>query len=154
MLVDLRVELEKGARKIRLGDIAAVVPKGGRSMHVFCGEAGQVRPIMSAILSSPFSLTPSVDRENPLLLTFAVPPATAETRGQAAEEAKRCKERADLEVRTARGEAQKVLNRWDKERSVVKDDLHKAREGMEAVVKAGGEELKRTYEAALKTLER
>jgi ribosome recycling factor len=151
---DLRVELEKGGKKVRLGDIAAVVPKGGRSMQVFCGEEGHVRGITSAILGSPFSLTPTPDKENPLLLTFPVPPATAETRQQAAEEAKRMKERADLEVRTARGEAQKVYNRWDKEKTVVKDELHKARGGMEKVVKAGGEEVQRVYEAALKTLER
>lgn len=151
---DLRVELSKGGKKIRLGDIAAVVPKGGRSMQVFCGEAKHVRAITSAIQSSPFSLTPTTDKENPLLLTFPVPPATSETRQQAAEEAKRMRERADLDVRTARGNAQKLFNKWDKEKAIIKDELHKAREGMEKVVKSGSEEVKRTYDAALKTLER
>jgi ribosome recycling factor len=151
---DLRVELSKGGKKVRLGDIAAVVPKGGRTMQVFCGEDDHVRPITAAIQASPFSLTPTPDKENALLLTFPVPPATSETRQQAAEEAKRMKERADLDVRTARGDAQKLFNKWDKEKAVIKDELHKAREGMEKVVKAGSEEVKKTYEAALKTLER
>ena len=151
---DLRVELEKGRKKVRLGDIAAVVPKGGRTMQVFCGEEGQVRAIKTAIQASPFSLTPTPDKENALLLTFPVPPATAETRQQAAEEAKKMKERADLDVRTARGDAQKLFNKWDKEKAVVKDELHKARLGMEKVVKTGTEEVQKTYEAALKTLER
>lgn len=151
---DLRVELEKGGKKVRLGDIAAVVPRGGRTMQVFCGEEGQVRAIKTAIQASPFSLTPTSDNENPLLLTFPVPPATAETRKQAADEAKKMKERADLDVRTARGDAQKIFNKWDKEKAVIKDELHKARLGMEKVVKAGTEEVQRTYEAALKTLER
>jgi ribosome recycling factor len=151
---DLRVELEKGGKKVRLGDIAAVVPKGGRTMQVFCGEEGQVRAIKTAIQASPFSLTPTPDKENALLLTFPVPPATAETRQQAAEEAKKMKERADLDVRTARGDAQKLFNKWDKEKAVVKDELHKARLSMEKVVKTGTEEVQKTYEAALKTLER
>lgn len=151
---DLRVELEKGGKKVRLGDVAAVVPKGGRTMQVFCGEEGQIRAIKTAIQSSPFSLTPTPDKENPLLLTFPVPPATAETRKQAADEAKKMKERADLDVRTARGDAQKIFNKWDKEKAVIKDELHKARLGMEKVVKTGTEEVQRTYEAALKTLER
>lgn len=151
---DLRAELEKGGKKVRLGDIAAVVPKGGRMMQVFCGEEGQVRAITTAIQSSPFSLTPTPDKENPLLLTFPVPPATAETRQQAADEAKKMKERADLDVRTARGDAQKLFNKWDKEKAVIKDELHKARLGMEKVVKTGTEEVQKTYEAALKTLER
>ena len=140
---DLRIELSKGGKKVRLGDIAAVVPKGGRTMQVFCSEDEHVRPITSAIQSSPFSLTPTPDKENRLLLTFPVPPATSETRQQAAEEAKRMKERADLDVRTARGDAQKLFNKWDKEKAVIKDELHKAREGMERVVKSGVRRLRR-----------
>ena len=154
IIEDLRVELEKGGKKIRLGDIAAVVPKGGRTMQVFCGEEGQVRAIMGAIQSSQFSLTPTPDKDNPLLLTFPVPPATAETRQQAAEEAKKMKERADSDVRTARGDAQKMFNKWEKDKAVIVDKLHKARQGMEKVVKGGSDEVKRVYETALKTLER
>ena len=158
--------------RLRVGDIASVVPKGGRMMQVFCGEETvrprecscvtllltrfalqHIKPISNAIKASPHSLVPEPDKQNPMLLLIPIPPATAETRKQAAAEAKKVMERASLEVRTARGDAQKKFRKMELQKTVVVDELRKAHKGMEDVVKKGQDEVKRVYEAALKTLE-
>ena len=143
--------------RTRVGDIASVVPKGGRAMNVFVSEESFLKPVTAAIQASPYSLTPqaaSSTSTNPLMIEVPVPPVTAETRAQAANEAKKCTEKASLEVRTARGEAQKVFRRMELEKLVIKDELHKAHKGMEEVVKKGQEEVKRFGDAAVKALER
>ena len=167
MIEDLPVELNvKGSNtsggsahkeRTRVGDIVSVVPKGGRSMQVFCSEEGHVKPITAAIQASPYSLTPQpvgAQDSNPMVILVPVPPVTAETRAQAAQEAKKCTEKASLEVRTARGEAQKVFRRMEQGRLVVPDELHKAHKGMEEVVKKGQDEVKKVGEAAIRALER
>ena len=167
MIEDLPVEINvKGGssaggsahkERTRVGDIASVVPKGGRAMNVFVSEEGYLKPVTAAIQASPYSLTPqaaSSSSTNPLMIEVPVPSVTAETRAQAASEARKCTEKASLEVRTARGEAQKVFRRMELEKLVVKDELHKAHKGMEEVVKKGQEEVKRVGDAAVKALER
>jgi ribosome recycling factor len=160
----------------RLGDYATVVPKGGRVMQVFVAEESvrlctspirasqsmltptfflqHLKPISSAILSSPHSLVPVPDAQNPLLLNIPVPPPTAESRAQAAAEAKKSMERASLEVRTARGDAQKRYRKMELGKKVIVDELRKGHEGMEKVAQKAQEEVKKVYEQAIKGLER
>jgi ribosome recycling factor len=83
-----------------------------------------------------------------------VPPPTAESRAQAAAEAKKSMERASLEVRTARGDAQKRYRKMELGKKVVVDELRKAHDGMEKVAQKGQEEVKKVYEQAIKSLER
>jgi ribosome recycling factor len=63
-------------------------------------------------------------------------------------------ERASLEVRTARGNAQKRYRKMELGKKVVIDELRKAHEGMEKVAQKGQEEVKKVYEQAIKALER
>jgi ribosome recycling factor len=113
-----------------------------------------LKHISNAILSSPHSLVPAPDAQNALLLNIPVPPPTAESRAQAAAEAKKSMERASLEVRTARGDAQKRYRKMELGKKVVIDELRKAHEGMEKVAQKGQEEVKKVYEQAIKALER
>ena len=146
---------------IRLGDIASVVPKGGRAMQIFAAEEAHVKPLVAAVLASPYSLAPETAAAgaqadaggNSLCITVPVPPVTAETRQQAAAEAKKCLERAQLEVKNARGEAQKRHKTMEKNKVVVVDELRKAHEGMEEVAKKGAEEVKRIYDGAVRALQ-
>ncbi|OCT49196.1 ribosome recycling factor domain-containing protein [Cladophialophora carrionii] len=181
MIEQLSVEVNvKGAdtgrgsahkEKVRIGDLASVVAKGGRTVNVFCAEEAHVKPITSALLASPYSLVPqttaphtpgttssaqssSLPRDaNPLLITVPVPPVTAETRNLAKQEAKKMFERASNEVRNARGEAQKRFRKMELGKLVIQDELRKAHKQMEEVVKKGQDELKRVYEASVKALE-
>lgn len=137
----------------RLGDIASIVPKGGRMMQVFAAEESHLKPITNALVGSGHSLNPEVDKNNPLLILVPVPPATAETRAQAAAEAKKCLDKASLDVRNARGDAQKRHRKMELDKLVIKDELVKAHKGMEEVARKGQEEVKKVYENALKTLQ-
>merc|ERR1712000_270567 len=98
------------------------------------------------------SLVPQHDTSNPLLINVPVPPATAETRQQAKEEAKKVYDRASQEVRNVRGDEQKRFRKMELGKMVVVDELRKAHKQMEDVVKKGQDERKKIYEAAVKAL--
>jgi len=169
-----------GVHRVKLGDIATVVPKGGRMVQLYAQEEGvslslsiflpcsslpltlapqqHIKPLTASILSSPYSLTPGPDTSptnpNPLILNIPIPPATAETRAQAAAEAKKSLERALQDIRMARGEAQKRFRKMELGKLVGVDELRKAHKSMEEVVKKGEGEGRVLCEGAVKALER
>jgi len=122
-------------------------------LQVFAAEEGHVKPLTASIMASDYSLTPEVDKNNSLLILVPVPPATAETRQQAAQEAKKCFDKASLEVRNARGDAQKRFRKMELNKLVIQDELKKAHKGMEDVARKGQDEVKKVYENALKSLQ-
>lgn len=139
--------------RAKLGDVASVVPKGGRMLQVFAAEEAHIKPLIAAIVASEHSLNPEVDKNNPLLILIPVPPATAETRAQAAIEAKKCLDKASLEVRNARGDAQKRFRKMELQKLVIKDEIQKAHKTMEEVARKGQDEVKKVYDSALKALQ-
>ena len=151
---------EKGSgghktRKVKLGDVATVVPRGGRMVHIIAQEEGHLKALGAAVAGSSYSLTATgdTDQNNPLLLSVPIPPATAETREQAGAEAKKSLERAMQDIRMARGDQQKSFRRWELGKLVIKDELVKAHKEMEEVVKRGQAEGEKLYHAALRSLQ-
>jgi ribosome recycling factor len=143
--------------RTRLGDIASVVPKGGRTMQVFAAEEAHVKPLIAALHASDYSLAPEPpkpDDPNPLCIVVPVPPVTAETRAAAVAKAKECLDKAQLEVRNARGDAQKRHRKMEKDKLVIVDELRKAHKSMEEVAKKGADKAKSVHDAAVKALER
>ena len=59
-----------------------------------------------------------------------------------------------LDIRNARGDAQKSFRKMELDRLVVRDELRKAHKGMEEVVKKGEAEAKKLHDNAVKALER
>ncbi|EXJ78034.1 hypothetical protein A1O3_09194 [Capronia epimyces CBS 606.96] len=139
--------------RTKIGDLASVTPRGGRMVQVFCAEQAQVKPICSSIIGSPHSLVPQVDQHNPLLVLVPVPPMTAETRAQARAEAKKVFDRASLDVRNARGDAQKRFRKMENQKLVIVDELHKAHKQMEEIVRKAQDECKKHYDGAVKAME-
>ncbi|KIV95483.1 hypothetical protein PV10_03135 [Exophiala mesophila] len=139
--------------RVKIQDLASVAPKGGRTLQVFAAEEAHVKPLLSALASSQHSLVPAVDSNNPLCIIVPIPPATAETRAQAKAEAKKCFERASNDVRNARGDQQKRHRKMELEKLVIKDELRKAHKQMEEVVRKAQDEVKKVYEAAVKSLD-
>ncbi|KAF2642688.1 ribosome recycling factor, partial [Massarina eburnea CBS 473.64] len=142
-----------GKETVRLGDIAQVVPRG-RMLNVICGEAEHIKPISSAISSSPHSLTPlSPESANPLTIQVPLPPPTGETRRFAIESATKAAAEADKWIQNSRQSHNKGLRKKSLDKSVLPDDLQKASKLMEEVVKKGHAEVKRIVEGAKKVLE-
>lgn len=96
---------------------------------------------------------PQVDQNNPLLVLVPVPPMTAETRAQARAEMKKVYDRASLEVRNARGDAQKRFRKMENQKLVIVDELHKAHKQMEEIVRKAQDECKKLYDNAAKAME-
>lgn len=157
LLSNLRVQPDKTSpQKVRLSDVAQVLPKGGRALHILVGEKEHVKPVVSAIQASPtLSLTPQPDPTgaNPLLLVINVPPPTAESRKAAVAEAVKAGEKAGLGIKDSRAKQQKKLRGLQLSKAARPDELKKAGTAMEKVVEKGGSEVKRVVEAAKKGLE-
>ncbi|KAI9818954.1 MAG: hypothetical protein M1832_004122 [Thelocarpon impressellum] len=149
LLEALRVQLRKGSGEkdsvVRLGDVAQVLPRGGRMVSIVVGEKDHLKPVSSTILSSPHSLAPQPSPTSPLELLVPLPPPTAEARAAALAAAGRAGEAATERVRRARQAQQKRLRRMELDRAVRPDDLRKAQQGMERAfgegVKALGNEV-------------
>ncbi|KAL4774119.1 ribosome recycling factor-domain-containing protein [Aspergillus nidulans var. acristatus] len=151
----LRVQLSKGTKETaRLGELAQVVPKGGRMVAVLVSEESYMKPISSAILASNLSLTPQQDPHNALQLNIPIPPPTKESRDQTVLAAKAAMERAASNVRESRGVVHKRLQEMIKKKIARPDDARKAQDKMEKLTEKGQKEVKDLFEVAKKAMER
>ncbi|PYH77850.1 putative Hsp70 chaperone [Aspergillus uvarum CBS 121591] len=151
----LRVQLSKANKEtLRLGDLAQVIPKGGRMVTVLAAEEDHVKSIISAIISSNLSLTPQADPHNALQLNVPIPPPTKESREQAVIMAKKAMEKAVTAVRDSRGGVHKRLQDMQKKKAARPDDVRKAQEQMEKLSEKGQKDVKELFETAKKAMER
>ncbi|KAJ5612422.1 hypothetical protein N7510_005616 [Penicillium lagena] len=153
-LEGLRVHLSKERNdSVRLGDLAQVVPKGGRTVTVLAADEDHIKPITSAIVSSTLSLTPQPDPHNALQLNIAIPPPTKESRDQSVLAAKQAFEKAASAVRDSRGAMHKRLQDMQKKKVARPDDVRKAHDQMEKASDKGQKDVKDLFEAAKRALE-
>ncbi|RAH46931.1 ribosome-recycling factor [Aspergillus brunneoviolaceus CBS 621.78] len=151
----LRVQLSKAKKEtLRLGDLAQVIPKGGRMVTVLAAEEDHVKSIISAIISSNLSLTPQADPHNALQLNVPIPPPTKESREHAVTMAKKAMEKAVTAVRDSRGVVHKRLQDMQKKKTARPDDVRKAQEQMEKLSEKGQKDVKELFETAKKAMER
>ncbi|KAI9811354.1 MAG: hypothetical protein M1827_005514 [Pycnora praestabilis] len=175
--VSLKGKVTGQSETMKLGELAQVVPRGGRTVIVMVGDKDvnslsliqftapsnlvkqsanliclheqHLKPITTTILSSPHSLTPQHDTLNPLQLNIPIPPPTGESRAAALTTANKAGEQAGLAIRSARQVQQKKLQaKW-----IRPDDRRKAEKGMEKVVEKGKGEVEKVVEGARKVLE-
>ncbi|PYH50869.1 ribosome-recycling factor [Aspergillus niger CBS 101883] len=151
----LRVQLSKSSKQsIKLGDLAQVVPKGGRMVTILASDEDHVKPIRSSIVSSNLSLTPQADPHNSLQLNVTIPPPTKESRDQTIAMAKAAMEKAAGAVRDSRSAVHKRLQDLQKKKIARPDDVRKAQEQMEKLAEKGQKEVKELFETTRKAMER
>ncbi|KAH8813174.1 putative ribosome-recycling factor, mitochondrial, partial [Xylogone sp. PMI_703] len=155
LLENVRVHLTKDSKStIKLGELAQVLPKGGRMVTVLVGEKDHVKSIISAIQSSKdLNLQPQVDPHNASQLNIPIPPPTKESRDLAMAAAHKAGETAHTAVRNERAVMQKKLRAMELKKTVRPDDLRKAHKDMEKIVEAAGTDIKKTVDAARKAME-
>ncbi|KAJ5037446.1 uncharacterized protein L3040_007621 [Drepanopeziza brunnea f. sp. 'multigermtubi'] len=154
-LENLRVHLAKDSRASeRLGDLAQVLPKGGRSLMILVGEKDHVKHIISAIQGSKdLNLQPVQDAQNALQLNVPIPPPTKESRDLALSAASKAGETANVGIRNARGAMQKRLRAMEIKKTVRPDDVKKAQKEMEKITEKGVADVKKAVDAARKAME-
>jgi len=152
VIENLRVHLKGGKESVRLGDLAQVIPKGGRMLTIMVGEEDLIKPMSSAITASNLSLTPQRDPHN-LQLNVQIPPPTRESRDQMIKTAKAAMERAANSVRKSRSTLHKRLQEMQKKKMARPDDIRKAHDQMEKVVEKGQKEVKDLFETARRSIE-
>ncbi|PLB33988.1 ribosome-recycling factor [Aspergillus candidus] len=151
----LRVKPHKGSKdSVKLGELAQVVPKGGRMVTVLASEEDHVKAIASTIVSSNLSLTPQPDAHNALQLNIPIPPPTKESRDHAIGLAKAAMEKANSSIRDSRGALHKRLQDMQKKKLARPDDVRKAHEHMEKLIEKSHKDVKDLFETARKALER
>ncbi|KAJ5139125.1 uncharacterized protein N7515_003973 [Penicillium bovifimosum] len=154
LLESLRVQLSKDSKdSVKLGDLAQVVPKGGRMVTLLAAEEDHIKPLTSAIVSSNLSLTPQPDPHNALQLNIPIPPPTKESRDKNIQAAKQAYERAASAVRDSRGAMHKRLQDLQKKKLARPDDVRKAHDQMEKATDQGQKDVKDAFEGVRKTLE-
>jgi len=152
VIENLRVHLKGDKESVRLGDLAQVIPKGGRTLTIMVGEEDLIKPISSAITASNLSLTPQRDPHH-LQLNVQIPPPTKESRDQTIKTAKTAMERAANSVRKSRSALHKRLQEMQKKKIARPDDVRKAHDQMEKVVEKGQKEVRDLFETARKSIE-
>jgi ribosome recycling factor len=156
LIDNLRVQLgtaSTGKERVRLGDIAQVVPRG-RMLQVVCGDEAHIKPVSTAIAASEHSLTPlAPDAANPLTIQVPLPPPTGDSRRLALDAAQKAADRADKLVQAARQDHNKLLRRYEVNKEVRPDDVQKAKKRMEDVIKKGHTEIKRITDGAKRVLD-
>ena len=109
---------------------------------------------MSAIQGSrDLNLQPQPDAHNAAQLNVPIPPPTKESRDLALAAASKAGETANVGIRNARGAMQKRLRGMELKKVVRPDDLKKAHKEMEKVVEKGVADVKKSVDAARKTME-
>jgi ribosome recycling factor len=155
LLEGTRVQLEKDSKVThKIGELAQVIPKGGRQLMLLVGEKDHVRPIISAIQNSKdLNLQPVQDPHNASQLNIPIPPPTKESRDAALAAAHDAGVNANNKIATERAAMQKKLRQMELKKLALPDDLKKAHKTMEALVKKGQDDVKKTIEVAKKAME-
>jgi len=123
------------------------------STHLLTARLQHVKPVSSAILSSPYSLSPVPNPNNPLELQITVPPPTAESRKQVVTQVDKASEVTLHTIRQARGAQQKKMNAMATAKTALPDVLKKGRDKMEKVVEEANKDTKAMVDKAKKALE-
>lgn len=155
VIENLRVHLVKDSKASeRLGDLAQVLPKGGRSLMILVGEKEHVKHVMSAVQGSKdLNLTPVVDAQNVSQLNVPIPPPTKESRDAALAAASKVGEHANTGIKNARAAMQKKLRGMELKKTARIDDVKKAHKEMEKITEKGHTDVKKAVDAARKTME-
>ncbi|RKF54336.1 Ribosome-recycling factor, mitochondrial [Erysiphe neolycopersici] len=155
LLENLRVAVQRDSKKTEsLGDLAQIIPKGGRSLTIHVGEKAHVKSIISAIQSATFlNLQPIQDPQEPTQLNVPIPPPTTESRDLALTTARKVGETAITGVRSTRALMQKKLRNIELKKLARPDDLKKAHKEMEKIVEKGITDIKKTIDVARKAIE-
>ncbi|KAL3422147.1 ribosomal recycling factor [Phlyctema vagabunda] len=155
ILENVRVRLVKDSKEtFRLGDLAQVIPKGGRSYMLLASDADHVKPILSAIQSSnDLNLQPQPDPQNPLQLIVPIPPPTKESRDQALQAATAAGQKAKEVIGSKRAGTNKNLRAIELAKTARPDDIKKAQKQMEKIVEKGAADAVKMAEDSKKNMQ-
>jgi len=121
---------------------------------IIVGEKDHIKPVISAIQGSKdLNLQPQPDAKNASQLNVPIPPPTKESRDLALAAASKAGEAANVGIRNARGAMQKRLRAMELKKAARPDDLKKAHKEMEKIVEKGVQDVKKTVDAARKSME-
>ncbi|KAI5780685.1 ribosome recycling factor-domain-containing protein [Peziza echinospora] len=132
-----------------LRDLAHITPKSGRSLLITLYESANAKRVISAIQKADLNMQPIQDPTNALVLTVPLPPPTKEGREKMGEMVVKTGEKARNELKLLRAASHKLIKGLKNERP---DDVRKADQRLEKIVKAEDDEMKKVVEAVKKAV--
>ncbi|KAI4171402.1 MAG: hypothetical protein LQ343_004258 [Gyalolechia ehrenbergii] len=144
---------DKGEKfTVKMVEMAQVVPRG-RVMVVLVGEKEHVKPLLTALASSPLSINPlPPSTDTPLELHIPIPPTTTESRQQALAQVSAKGDQALFALREARGAEKQRLRRLLLARKVGPDMLRRGGKLLEKVNERGMGEVKKVVQGGRRGL--
>ena len=136
-----------------LKEMAQVIPRGAKTVLIMLNEAAFAKPVMSALLSSKYSLNPTVSASNPLELVVPIPPPSTELRSLTLVQVDKFKDKADFALRGGRAGMQKELRALHLGNHIRADDYHDVQKKMEKLVEEAKVEIKRLCDTSRKALQ-
>ena len=115
-----------------LKQIATLAAPQGDTIVIKPFDPASVKEIEKAIRSSDLSIAPVVDGK---LIRLNIPPLSEERRRQLAAQAKQTGEQTKVSIRNIRREANKQLEKEQKDKLVTEDDLEKGKKQIDDVTK-------------------
>ena len=95
-------------------------------------DPGSVAAIEKAIRNSDLSLAPIVDAK---MVRLKVPPLSEERRKQLVQQVRQMGEQTKVSIRNIRRDANKLLEKQQKDKAITEDDLHQAREKTDQITR-------------------
>jgi len=95
-------------------------------------DPGSVAAIEKAIRNSDLSLAPIVDAK---MVRLKVPPLSEERRKQLVQQVRQMGEQTKVSIRNIRRDANKLLEKQQKDKTITEDDLHQAREKTDQITR-------------------
>lgn len=129
VLIDA-IQVDHGGRRQRLVELATVTIADPRQIVIRPWDPGSLRAIGTAISQSRIGLTPTIDGGT---IRLYVPALTEERRHELNGLVRQRVERAHVEIRTARHEAQGSIRARDRQHSRGADELRRVLDRLERV---------------------
>ena len=95
-------------------------------------DPGSVREIEKAIKNSDLSIAPIVDGK---LIRLSIPPLSEERRKQLVAQVKQTAEQAKVSIRNIRRDANKHLEKEQKDKIITEDDMEKGKKNIDEIIK-------------------
>jgi ribosome recycling factor len=115
-----------------LKQIATLAVPQGDTVVIKPFDPGSLKDIEKAIRNSDLSIAPVVEGK---FIRLTVPPLSGERRTQLVQEAKQKGEQAKVSIRNVRRDANKHLEKEEKDKRITEDDLEKTKKRIDDITK-------------------
>lgn len=126
------VPVEAYDTKMKLYELASISAPDSHSLAISPWDLSMLSPIRKAIETSNLGVTPTIDSNN--VIRISIPPLTEERRHDLVKRVKQVVEEFKVRLRTARQDANKVIETQLKSKEISEDDAKREKEKIQKII--------------------